>query len=396
MTAWPTVRHKGNMTAASATRILVVTLDRLPAWILPAYGSTWVAMPALDALAGRGLLFDRVIATGADDLATLRDLGLSGLGPEAVVVTDAPQVAAALGGGDDGVTVRLVEAVARPTPATDAAATHLARLMAAAHAALTADRHAVVWCHAASLGVAWDAPAECRAAYVDPEDPPPYAGVSVPEMVVDADTDPDLLVGIRQAFAGQLTHLDACLGPLVEAAAGWHVLVAGVRGLGLGLHGRVGTGPLPPFSELVHVPAILADATGRMAAQRFGGLVVPADLGATVAALRGAAAAAPDTPWQGRNLAGLLTDWSAPARDRVVVATADGGAVITPSWHLLAAADRSPRLFHKPDDAFELCDVADRCADVVAELAPLALAAAAGDTDRGWQAPLGESALAAG
>jgi hypothetical protein len=384
------------MTASSATRILIVTLDRLPAWILPAYGSTWVAMPALDALAGRGLLFDRVIATGADDRATLRDLGLSGLGTEAVVVTDAPHVAAVVGGGDDGVTVRLVEAVARPAPVTDATATHLARLMAAAREAVTAGRHAVVWCHATSLGVAWDAPAECRAAYVDPDDPPPYAGAAVPEMEVDADTDPDLLVGIRQAFAGQLTHLDACLGPLIDAAAGWHVLVAGVRGLGLGLHGRVGTGPLPPFSELVHVPAILADATGRMAAQRFGGLVVPADLGATLAALRGAATAASDTPWHGRNLAGLLTDWSAPARDRVVVATVDGGAVITPSWHLLAAADRPPRLFHKPDDAFELCDVADRCADVVAELAPLALAAAAGDTARGWQAPLGESALAAG
>lgn len=386
------------MTSSSATRILVVTLDRLPAWILPAYGSTWVAMPALDALAGRGLLFDRVIVTGADGLATLRDLGLSGLGPDSMVVTDAPQVAAAVGGSDDGVTVRLVEAVARPAAATDATATHLARLMAAAREAVTAGRHAVVWCHAASLGVAWDAPAECRAAYVDPEDPPPYAGASVPEMAVDADTDPDLLVGIRQAFAGQLTHLDACLGPLVEAAAGWHVLVAGVRGLGLGLHGCVGTGPLPPFSELVHVPAILVEATGRMAAQRFGGLVVPADIGATLTNLRGASAAAPaaDSPSRGRSLAGLFDDWSAPSRDRVVVATADGGAIVTSGWHLIAVAGRPPRLFHKPDDAFELCDVADRCADVVAELAPLALAAAVGDTARGWHAALGEAAIAAG
>lgn len=380
------------------TRILVVTLDRLPAWILPAYGSTWVAMPSLDALAGRGLLFDRVITTGGDELATLRGLGLSGLGAEAVVVTDAASVAAAARSGEDGVPVRLVEAVARPAAATAATATNLARLMAAAREAVTAGRHAVVWCHAASLGVAWDAPAECRAAYVDPEDPPPYSGAAVPEMAVDADTDPDLLVGIRQAFAGQLTHLDACLGPLFDAAAGWHVLVAGVRGLGLGLHGCVGTGPLPPFSELVHVPAILADATGRMAAQRFGGLVVPADLGATLAEMRGASAAAPaaDAPWQGRSLAGLLNDWSAPARDRVVVATAHGGAVVTAGWHLLAAADRPPRLFHKPDDAFELCDVADRCADIVAELAPLAQAAAAGDTDRGWRAPLAGAAVAAG
>jgi arylsulfatase A-like enzyme len=42
--------------------ILVVTIDRLPAWILPAYGSTWVSTPAIDNVAGGGLVFDRVIA----------------------------------------------------------------------------------------------------------------------------------------------------------------------------------------------------------------------------------------------------------------------------------------------------------------------------------------------
>lgn len=382
------------MTAPSTTRFLVVTLDRLPAWILPAYGSTWVAMPVLDALAGRGLLFDRVITTGVDDLATLRDLGLAGLGADAIVVTDAPRVAEAANAGDGRVTVRLVEAGPRQEPETDAATTNLARLMAAAHEAVLADRHGVVWVHVASLGVAWDAPAECREAYADPEDPPPYAGAAVPEMAIDADTDPDLIVGIRQAFAGQLTHLDACLGPLFAAATGWHVLVAGVRGLGLGLHGRVGTGPMPPFGELVHVPAILADATGRMAAQRYGGLVVPADLGATLLALRGASPMPPeaDAPWQGRSLAGLLADWSAPTRDRVVVATAQGGAIVTPGWHLVAEADRPPRLFHKPDDYFELCDVANRCPAVAEELAPLAAAAATGDVGRGWIVPVGEAA----
>jgi hypothetical protein len=377
-----------------ATRILVVTLDRLPAWILPAYGSTWVAMPAVDALAGRGLLFDRVIATGDDDLATLRDLGLGELGADAIVVTDAAHVAEAVGVGDGRATVRLVEPRPRRVPEIDADATALARLMTAAREAVTAQRHGLVWVHAASLGVTWDAPAGCREAYADPEDPPPYAGAAVPELAVDADTDPDLVVGIRQAFAGQLTHLDACLGPLFAAASGWHVLVAGVRGLGLGLHGRVGTGPLPPFGELVHVPAILADATGRMAAQRYGGLVVPADLGATLRALRGGSALPPeaDAPWQGRSLVGLLTDWSAPARDRVVVASTQGAAIVTLGWHLLAAEPRPPRLFHKPDDFFELCDVADRCPAVAEELAPLAAAAANGDVRRGWLAPLHEAA----
>jgi hypothetical protein len=380
------------MSGGGSPRLLVVTIDRLPAWILPAYGSTWVSTPALDALAARGVTFDRLIATGDDDLATLRDLGLAACAAEATVVTDAPHVAAAAGGGD----VRLVAAERAGAVAVDPACTNLSRLMAAAGAALAADRHPLVWVHAVSLGVAWDAPAEFREAYADPEDPPPYAGVDVPEMPVDADTDPDLVVGIRQAFAGQVTHLDACLGPLLEAAEGRQVLVAGVRGLGLGLHGRVGTGPLAPFGELVHLPAILADAQGRMSAQRYGGLVVPSDLGATLAGPRGLpAATAAHAPAAGRSLAGLFAAWSMPARDRVVVAATHGAALVTPAWHLVAEAGRPPRLYPKPDDYFELCDVADRCPAVVEELGPLAEAAVAGDVGPGWETPLSAAATTA-
>jgi len=170
--------------------------------------------------------------------------------------------------------------------------------------------------------------------------------------------------------------------------------VAGVRGLGLGLHGRVGGGGLAPCGELVHVPAILADAEGRMAAQRYGGLVAPADLGATLGGLAGRPPDAPaaDAPWQGRSLAGLLDDWSFEPRDRVVVAAAHGVAIVTPAWHLVAETGVAPRLFHKPDDYFELCDVADRCPAVVEELVPLAREVAAGDRRRGWLAPLAAAA----
>ena len=58
---------------------LLVTIDRLPAWMLPAYGSSWVATPALDALAARGVVFDRLIATGDDARETLGQI-VAGLG----------------------------------------------------------------------------------------------------------------------------------------------------------------------------------------------------------------------------------------------------------------------------------------------------------------------------
>ena len=56
-------------------RLLLVTVDRLPAWIVPAWGATWVSAPALDALAGRGVVFDRLIAPSLDPGQTLDALG---------------------------------------------------------------------------------------------------------------------------------------------------------------------------------------------------------------------------------------------------------------------------------------------------------------------------------
>lgn len=383
---------------------ILVTIDRLPAWMLPAYGSSWVAMPALDALAGRGVVFDRVIAPAADVRDTLGQIVAGPLaatraaGQGTALVTDD----AALAAGPLAASVadvRLVEARAVADCAATAEETSLGRLFAAAAEAIAERPRGVLWCHVASLGVAWDAPEEFRDAYVDADDPPPPEGAAVPDFVVDADTDPDLLVGVRQAFAGQLTLLDRCLGALLALpeAQGRTVLVAGIRGMPLGLHGRVGPGPLPPYGELVHLPAILVDARGRMAAQRYGGLVVPADLGATLVDLwcerEPSEKTVPAPGTDGRSLAGLFASWSAPVRDRVIVRGGAGGAVVTPGWHLVVpAANAGPRpaarLYHKPDDFFELCDVADRCRAVADELQGVWGEEERGNADQAWAMPL--------
>ena len=54
--------------------VLIITIDRLPAWILPAWGSTWVAAPALDGLAARGVIFDKVLTPTPNPHSTVRDL----------------------------------------------------------------------------------------------------------------------------------------------------------------------------------------------------------------------------------------------------------------------------------------------------------------------------------
>ena len=392
MNVSPSSSPVSSSSATPPAGLLVITVDRLPAWILAAYGATWVATPALDSLAARGIVVDRVITPSLDFHATLRELacvaeGRSQLAAAAAaagwrttLVTDDPAVAQRMAtdavlGLDVG--LRLVEAVAETDVAADDTATNIARLMTAAVAVIGSGAHQLVWIHIGSLGVGWDAPERHRDRYIDPDDPPPPTGASVPGFAVDADTDPDLVVGMRQVFAGQLTLLDSQLARVLQAVRGWSVCFAGVRGLPLGLHGWMGVGGRDiPFGELVHVPAILVDAGERMAAQRYGGLVVPADLGCTLVDLLAGTGQGQSLagPGQGQSLAGLFVDWSACSRDQVIVTGPDGAAVVTPEWHLLVSEPQTSssepqiRLYAKPDDFFELADVANRCSDQAEQL----------------------------
>lgn len=391
--------------AGSPAGILLVVVDRLPAWMLPVHGCTWVAMPALTRLAARGIVFDRVVATTDDAHGTLADLCGGGGRPadwglvratvqrgwSPLLVTDDPTAV------DAAVAIRHVPLVRRRAPAGDEADTSIATVCAVAGEALAGGAHRLVVVHLTSLGHVWDAPTEFRARYDDPDDHPAYAGVVVPDLVVTDATDPDDLVGIRHAFAGQLTLLDRCIDGLVGRlpADGWCVMVAGLRGLPLGLHGRVGTGPLAAFGELVHLPAVLVDPAGRMAAQRYGGIVTPGDLGATLRELAGAPPLQhpADEPWRPRSLRGLLDTWHCPPRERVVAAVAAGAAIVTPDWHAVSrgngpetlAPAPSLHLFAKPDDYFEMNDVAARCPAETERFAAALAAAGAGDPSSAWR-----------
>ncbi len=413
----PSVLHGAKLTAMrnaahAPPSVAVVTVDCLPAWMIPAFGCTWVAMPNLDALAGRGLVFDRILATSDDVHDTLG--ALAGGGPQAARSRSLPALAlsAELGNSPALVTddttlgemtgnrtdVRFVAPADKMSPASSTAGTNLGRLFEAAAAMVTGGQHQLVWCHASSLGVAWDAPLSFRDRYIDLDDPPPPSGTGVPTMRVGPDADPDILVAIRHAFAAQLTLLDHCLGTLVEAISSrpdpWTILVAGTRGLGLGLHGIVGRMPMLPYSEFMQLPAILVDDRERMAGQRYGGLLTPGDLGATLLDMLGCPPEPSTDPRRGRSLGSLLDAWRTLDRDRVISRSAQGAAVATPPWHLVqptgdATALTQAQLFAKPDDFFETCDVADRCPAVADELSSLAR----GNLEEAWTTPLSNEAL---
>lgn len=317
--------------------LVAVTIDWLPAWMLPAYGATWVAAAAFDEVAAAGVVFDRALAQSVCLAETRRML---------LPFENAPELA--------GQVVRAAD--------LDEAAELVGR-----------GRHRVVLCHLDRLGRGWEAPAELRERYRDAEDPPAMEGVVPPCFAIDEKTDPDRLTVVRQAFAAEVTAIDERLGLLLEAVAGsptpWHFCMAGTGGMPLGLHGQVGIAPqepcIRPYGERVHLPVILREAGGRMAGQRFPGLVSAADIGATLGEWLGVAAGACS---QGAaSLTGLFDTWAAPSREQLFIRGRAAAAMATPDWHLVAAwpqgkdAGVQASLFAKPDDYFEVTDVADRC-----------------------------------
>lgn len=393
-------------------RLLLVTIDRLPAWIVPAWGATWVSAPALDALAGRGVVFDRLISPSLDPGQTLDALGgalviaaaRAGLRP--ALVTDDAAFAARLAAERDGtkVSMTVVPALVPRRLARRAEETNLGRLFAAARGLLAGGEESIVWVHAGSLGLVWDAPESFREPYLDADDPPPPEGVAVPSLRIDADTDPDLVMGHRQRLAAQVSLLDRCVGELLASlptpppsAEAWTICFVGVRGMPMGLHGLVGLpggdGAEIPFGESLHLPALVVDGRGRMAGQRYPGLVMPADIGETLREIVGLPERFPATDVEpARPLSDLLDSWTHDDRDRVICVVAGGTAVVTTRWLYLeengTAADARCRLHAKPDDFFEVADVGSRCPEVMAALREIAAAARVGERVA-WTAPLG-------
>ena len=108
-----------------------------------------------------------------------------------------------------------------------------------------------------------DAPLEFRNSLADEEDPTPPAIVTPPSFSFDGEIDPDELLGLSQAYAGQVMLMDLCLGALLDAIDASPVksetllIVTSPRGFPLGEHGVVGDGAPCLNEEAIHVPLML-------------------------------------------------------------------------------------------------------------------------------------------
>lgn len=404
---------------------IVLAIDRLHSGYLGCYGNTWIATPEFNRLAAEGFLFEQALLdtphlaeiyesywlgshalerrgarpSGAASLAEL--LGQAGVAT--TLISDESEISRHALSGQFGEVIRLDDAdesAARPaTSAADAAETRLAGFFAVACDWLASARGPYcLWLHVKSLGGVWDAPYEFRRQYADEDEPAPPDFAGVPSRELPEDYDPDELLGICQAYAGQVSLLDLSLGAFLEAVRGGReaaetlLVLTSTRGFPLGEHRRIGAANEALYGELAHVPWLLRLPGASGDSDRSQALVQPPDLFATLVDWWGLSR--PAQCAYGQSLLPLARDQRETLRDRACIARGDGQrAIRTPAWFLRVPAQTSDgvqppvaELYAKPDDRFEVNDVADRCAEA-AEALELALAdfeaaAEAGALDR--------------
>jgi hypothetical protein len=371
---------------------ICLVFDRLHAGYVGAYGNSWIETPAFDRLASQSFVFDRALIDTPEldklyrsywqgwhalcpaapearpSLATMLD----GADVTTVLLTDEPQVARHPLAEEFDELIE-IDPPWQASGATEIEQTHFGRCFVEIIDWLESARGPfLLWCHLGGLGTTWDAPLKFRQAYWDEGDPPPPETADVPDRILPTDYDPDELLGITQAYSGQVTLLDTCLGAFLDYFYGLPInsetllALCSARGFPLGEHHRVGPCDGALFGESVHVPWMVQLPNGVGAGMRSQALIEPSDLWASLLDLWGIDA--PHSPTAGSVLPLVREEIGiSVARNRLCMAGRNGHrAIRTPAWFLRANLD--PELYAKPDDRWEINNVASRCQEVVESL----------------------------
>jgi arylsulfatase A-like enzyme len=376
------------MTVPSA---IVIVIDRFGAGYLGPYGNTWIETPALNRLASESLLWENVFADCPTLSGFYRAVGwgrhawgqlppvphpslieqLAEAGVQTTLVTDEPDLAAEPFAAAFHERVRLPREETS-APADTITATQMAHTFAAALECVEQTREPfLLWLHLQGMTAAWNAPREFRESLADEDDPPPPEFVDPPDCILPANSDPDEILGMSQAYAGQVLLLDACLAPFLQSidahcsAQNALLVVTSPRGYPLGEHGRIGPCGDGLYEEVIHLPLFIRHPTRWGAMQRFQMLSQPADLYYTLGSWFRAEEGQRDLPLGAASLLDLASRDDRLMRECVASAMGEQHSIRTPAWFLRHVVNQLPQLYVKPDDRWEVNEVADRCGDVV-------------------------------
>lgn len=189
------------------------------------------------------------------------------------------------------------------------------------------------------------------------------------------------LKGWQQAYGGVLSYVDDLIGQFVQLLKELqlyeqvHLIITSDVGLPLGEHGAVGDVTPWLHEELVHLPLIVHLPGNAEAGRRIHHLTQAADLPVTLAEWH-------QLNWNtssahGFSLMSLIRGQTAQTRDYLCSRRRQGNQtewmIRTHQWHFLLPicpedTGRSRQLFIKPDDRFEVNNVADQYPQVADHL----------------------------
>jgi arylsulfatase A-like enzyme len=385
-------------------RAIVIVVDRLGSGFLGTYGNTWVITPAINRFASESILWEHCLSdspqlastchtywTGMHSMQLATAAGpqspSSGL-PGQLANADIPTVLISdeLDVVNHPLVTGFAETILIPEKNNDVGVDSIEETQCASVLAYAlqwlekqpADASFLAWIHLRAMQGPWDAPHSFRELFHDEEDPDLPTWTIPPEQQ-NKSFDPDDLLSVTQAYAGQISALDSCLDvfwqTLDELPSADNTLTAltSPRGFPLGQHGRVGACDHPLYGELLNVPCMLQLPNQQQATKRIQSLVQPGNLYATL--LQWFEQQDPLT--EQRTLpstlipapANLANNGHWPAStSRAVALSHQQLALRTPAWFLHQTMDQKAELYVKPDDRWEINDVANRCPDIVEQM----------------------------
>jgi len=349
-------------TTTKMRNYLCLSIDGLQSGMIGAYGNTWIQTPTLDSFACQSALFDRFYASSMDLSGTFAELWHPALsqfpGYHKILLTDDASVFL-----HEHATLfdekHRLETKRRKRPARDIEGTQFYHNIATLTDLLQncSSQPFVFWAHFKGFRGLWDFPMSYRERYQIDEDPDPYPGVVLPEIVLDNNTDPDTRQAIAEAYSGGVAVLDEVLAGLLEFLEEERLdrntvlIFTATRGFSLGEHRYIGAND-DLYSENVHLPLIIRYPDGVFAGFRSQTLLQPKDIWQLLKM-----EALPDEPDTVHSSIRIGND--------VIGNSVIGNRVfVCPDWFVYQKPT-GDELYVKPDDRWEANDVADRCGHVL-------------------------------
>lgn len=338
---------------AGPPRALVLVLRGLPLAYLGCYGNEWARSKTLDRLADRGITFDSHFKTDAgreEPLASLESLANAG-----VIVNRLRRGNASRPWSLHGIR---------------SAAYELFESLPGGPALVVVETDALL--------PPWRPPRQWRDYYLeslaesDDEEPlKPWRG-PLPDLVPSEDLA--TFERIQGTFAAVVSAVDVSLGKFLAGCRsrgfGQNALIVVTSdvGLALGEHGPTGQDQLCESTR--HLPLIVRLPARRYAGRRIGGLTQPFDLLPTLAEFFRVSSEHSG----GQSLWPLISRETESVRDHLLLAGRHEVGVRTAD-RLAIFSGAPPRLYIKPDDRWEVNDLAAKMEDEVGRLAALIPAA---------------------